>query len=82
MYIQIEDLGEPDEVLAPGAIKDMMVAKGPFPATTSLPAGDVPVTDLGVVGSTTRKTEDTKSEPPPAKKPRTEEKNASDEKKA
>jgi len=55
-------------VLAPGAIKDMMVAKGPFPATTSMPEASGPVTNLGVVGTTTRKAEGE----PPAKKPRSD----------
>jgi len=58
-YKQIEDLGQPDDdVLAPGAIKDMMIAKGPFPATTSVPAAEGPVTNLGVVGTLTRKKTD------------------------
>jgi len=69
----IEDLGdEDDDAFAPGAIKDMMMAKGPFPATTSMPEASGPVTNLGVVGTTTRKAPETSE--PPAKKMRTEEK--------
>ena len=70
-------MGEPDEEeLAPGAIKDMLVATGPFPSTTSHAETSGPVTNLGVVGTTTRKapeaSEATPSEPA-AKKMRTEE---------
>ena len=51
---QIEDLGEVDtDDLAPGAIADMMVAKGTFPTTEATEASG-PVTNLGVVGKTTR----------------------------
>ena len=84
---QIEDLGEPDDsTLAPGTITDMLVAKGPFPATSAAAAAAAaapsgPVTDLGVVGTTTRErpteTVDAAAEPaetaePPAKKKRVE----------
>lgn len=83
----IEDLGEPDDsTLAPGTITDMLVAKGPFPATSAAAAAAAaapsgPVTDLGVVGTTTRErpteTVDAAAEPaetaePPAKKKRVE----------
>lgn len=88
MRRQIEDLGEPDDsTLAPGTITDMLVAKGPFPATSAAAAAAAaaapsgPVTDLGVVGTTTRErpteTVDAAAEPaetaePPAKKKRVE----------
>lgn len=86
---QIEDLGEPDDsTLAPGTITDMLVAKGPFPATSASAAAAAapsgPVTDLGVVGTTTRErppeaAEAAETAEPPAKKKRSAEEGAANE---